>query len=207
MTTSTAASLSAVPQPRDPRGSGTGGRFAVHSRLEPTLTLPPPAPDGAVDKYGFPVVVCPLCAGAGRNGRNNIDGDMCYGCGGTGHQLAPQVSRQVVAEFSAARRAAARPHVHELKAGDTVSRPYTQLNDAHFRQVVRVLVATKHPTRFEGKKGAKQAVAFAAAVDFSDGTRDVLTTDAVYARRGSHVDPAPFVARATGDQTPPATTR
>lgn len=37
---------------------------------------------------------------------------------------------------------------------------------------------------------------FAAAVDFSDGTRDVLTTDAVYARRGAYVDPAPFVERA-----------
>lgn len=182
--------------PRAPRGSagGAGGRFAVTSRIEPALALEP-KPEG-VDKYGFPVVVCPRCAGVGRNGRNNVDGDLCYGCGGTGHTYAPDVLRDVVAEFAAARRAAARPRVRDLKVGDTISKPYAQLHEAEFKQVVRVLVAQARPTRFEGRGDSKRPVAFAAAVDYSDGTRDVVTTDTVFARRGTQVDPAPFVAQA-----------
>lgn len=197
MTTTPATDPSAALQPRTPRG-----KFAVTSRVEPELALrqEPQAAGGGVDKYGFPVVICPLCQGAGRNGRNNVDGDMCYGCGGTGHQYAAHVLRAVTSEFAAARRAATRPRVRDLKVGDTVSKPYNQLSQAEFKTVARILVASARPTRFEGRAGAKKAVAFAAAVDYSDGTRDVVTTDAVYARRGFEVDPAPFVARAIASE-------
>jgi hypothetical protein len=167
----------------------------VSSHLEPGVTLAP-APDAGVDKYGFPVVACSRCGGAGRHGANSLDGDRCYGCGGTGHRYAPGVLRDVVSQFAAAQRAAARPNVRQLKAGDTVSRPYSQLHEAHFRHVARILVAPQRPTRFEGRGDARRPVAFAAAVDYTDGTRDFVTTDAVFARRGATVDPAPFVERA-----------
>lgn len=183
---------------RVPKGSAAGGRFAVSTRVEPALALRSPARAQRLgtDKYGFPVVACTRCGGAGRHGRNTVDGDRCYGCQGTGTVLAPEVAREVVAEFAAAQRTAARPKVRDLKVGDVVSKPYTQLEDAQFRRVVRVLVAPQKPTRFEGRGDKKRPVAFAAAIDFEDGTRDVVTTDFVYARRGAQVDPAPYVARA-----------
>src|SRR5665647_3186473 len=118
---------------------------------------------------------------------------------------SPEVLRDVVAEFAAAQRAAARPRVRDIKAGDAVAKPYGQLHDAHFKKVARVLVAPQRPTRFEGNGEKKSPVAFAAAVEYTDGTRDVVTTDAVFARRGHQVDPAPFVARAT--RTPVKATR
>jgi hypothetical protein len=158
-----------------PRSSD--GRFGVTARTAPEL----------------PVVVCARCDGVGMHGSNSVDGDRCYGCGGTGHQYAPEVKRDVVAKFASAQRAAARPQVRQLKVGDSISRTYTQLADAHFKQVARILVAPQRPTRFEGRGAARRPVAFAAVVDFTDGSRDVVTTDAVYARRGAIVDPAPFV--------------
>ena len=91
-----------------------------------------------------------------------------------------------------------RPRVRDLKVGDTVSKVYAQLADADFSTVVRVPVAPQRPTQFEGRGEVKRPVAFAAAVEFDDGTREVVTTDTVYARRGATVDPKPFVARATG---------
>ena len=190
------------PLARVPKGTTTGGRFTVATRVEPQLALagrsrnPGTAPTR--DKYGFPVVVCPRCQGRGTHGHNTVDGERCYGCGGTGHTYAPEVLRDVVAEFAAAQRAAARPKVRDLKPGDVISKPYTQLEQAQFRTVVRVLVAPQKPTRFEGRGKAKRPAAFAAAIDYADGTRDVVTTDFVYARRGANVDPEPFVARATG---------
>jgi len=180
-------------QPAQPRS--LDGRFGVTARTAPELTLTP-ATDAGVDKYGFAVVVCARCDGVGMHGNNNIDGDRCYGCGGTGHQYAPEVKRDVVAKFATAQRAAARPMVRQLKVGDTISRTYSQLADAHFKQVARILVAPQRPTRFEGRGATRKPVAFAAVVDFTDGSRDVVTTDAVYARRGATVDPAPFVAMA-----------
>ena len=181
---------------RTPRGSASGGRFTVSARTEADLVLVAPQGSG-VDKYGFPVVTCQRCNGVGRHGTNTIDGDRCYGCGGTGHQYAPEVLRDVVARFAAAQRAAARPHVHDLAVGDSIARQYTQRADAKFKEVARILVAQHRPTRFKGTGAAKHPVAFAAAVDYTDGTRDVVTTDTVYARRGAVVDPAPFVAEAT----------
>ncbi len=165
------------------------------TRIEPELALD--EPERLRDRYGFPVVTCGRCAGVGRRGFNAVDGDRCYGCGGNGTVLAPEVARDVVAEFAAAQRAATRPKVRELKAGDVISKPYTNLEDAKFRHVVRVLVAPHRPTRFENREGTRRPVAFAAAIDYDDGGRDVVTTDFVYARRGSEVDPAPFVAKAT----------
>ena len=190
---------SAKAQARVPKGAATGGRFAVSTRVEPSLALR--APDRAqrqgTDKYGFPVVTCARCAGTGRFSRNDVDADRCYGCGGSGTVLAPDVAREVVSEFAAAQRAAARPKVRDIKVGDVISKPYTQLEQAQFRRVVRVLVAPQKPTRFEGRGDKKRPAAFAAAIDYEDGTRDLVTTDFVYARRGAEVDPAPFVARAT----------
>lgn len=184
-----------IDQPRQPRGATSGGQFAVTTRVEPDLALD--EPERLRDRYGFPVVTCRRCAGRGRQGYNTVDGDRCYGCGGNGTVLAPDVAREVVAEFAAAQRAAARPRVRDLKVGDIVSKPYTNLEDAKFRRVVRVLVAPHRPTRFENRDGTKRPVAFAAAIDYDNGDRDVVTTDFVYARRGSQVDPAPFVAKAT----------
>lgn len=178
-----------------PKGSATGGRFAVTTKTEPSLALAA-APPAGVDKYGFPVVTCPKCLGRGMHGYNAVDGDRCYGCGGTGHQYAPEVLRDVVAEFAAAQRAAARPRVRDLRVGDIVSKPYIQLREVSFRKVARVLVAPQKPTRFEVRGQAKKPVAFAAAIEFEDGTRDIVTTDFVYARRGAEVDPAPYVRRA-----------
>lgn len=148
------------------------------------------------DRYGFPVVECTRCSGKGRFSHNDVDGERCYGCQGAGTVLAPEVAREVVAEFAAAQRQAARPKVREVKVGDVISKPYQRLGDASFRRVVRVLVAPQKPTRFEGRGDKKRAVAFAAAIDYEDGTRDLVTTDFVYARRGAQVDPTPFVARA-----------
>ena len=182
-----------------PKGAVTGGRFTVTTRIEPALALAKPEPAG-VDKFGFPVVRCARCQGRGLHGTNTNDGDRCYGCQGTGHTYAPEVLRDVVAEFAAAQRAAARPHVRDIKAGDTVAKPYGQLHDAHFKQVARILVAPQRPTRFEGRGEKKRPVAFAAAVEYTDGSRDLVTTDAVFARRGHKVDPAPFVARASRKQ-------
>lgn len=182
---------------RVPKGAIDGGRFAVSTRHEPGIALDTPASDGAVDKYGFPVIKCHRCDGTGQYGYNTVDATKCYSCGGTGHQYTQDVLTDVVAEFAAAQRAAARPSVRELKVGDTISRQYTQLADAHFKEVARVLVAPQRPTRFEGKGPAKRPAGFVAAVEFTDGSRDVVTTDTVYARRGAVVDPTPFVKRAT----------
>lgn len=196
---SPAADRPARTQARIPKGAATGGRFAVTTRVEPSLALRAPATVRRLgtDKYGFPVVMCNRCTGQGMHGHNAVDKDRCYGCGGTGTVLAPEVAREVVAEFAAAQRAAARPKVRDIRAGDVISKPYTQLEDAAFRRMVRVLVAPQKPTRFEGRGDNKRAAAFAAAIDYEDGTRDLVTTDFVYARRGATVDPAPFVARAT----------
>lgn len=197
---SSSADSKASRQARIARGVSAGGRFTVTSRVEPGLQLQArerAAQQVTRDKYGFPVVACTRCSGRGRFSHNDVDADRCYGCGGNGTVLAPEVAREVVAEFSAAQRAAARPKVRDIKAGDIVSKPYQRLEDASFRRVVRVLVAPQKPTRFEGRGDKKRAVAFAAAIDYEDGTRDLVTTDFVYARRGAEVDPAPFVARAT----------
>lgn len=193
-----------VPRARVPKGApaGTGGRFTVTTRVEPALALMNGSSSG-VDRYGFPVVVCARCDGRGRHGHNAVDADRCYGCGGTGHQYTPDVLRGVVAEFSAAQRAAARPHVSDLRVGDSVSRLYTQLSEAQFKHVAKVLVSGHRATRFEGNGEGRRPVAFAASVEYTDGTRDAVTTDAVYARRGHHVDPAPFVARASRKTTGP----
>lgn len=118
-----------------------------------------------------------------------------------------RVARAVGAPFAAVRRAAARPRVRDLRPGDVVSRPYGQLHEAHFRTVARVLVRTDRPTRFApvNRPGRpRRPVGFMAAIDYDDGGRDVVTTDAVYARRGAHIDPSPTSnapSRAQGHET------
>lgn len=37
-----------------------------------------------VDGLGFEVCTCGRCGGSGRYSFNQVDGDRCYGCGGTG---------------------------------------------------------------------------------------------------------------------------
>lgn len=165
------------------------------SRTESGTRLPAPVQAGT-DRYGFPLVVCTRCNGRGTHSHNSVEGSRCYGCQGVGKVLAPWVAKDIVAEFAAAQRSAGRPRVRELKIGDTISRPYADLPDARFRTVARVLVATHCPTKYQRTEHGRVPVAYAAAVDFTDGTRDVVTTDFVYARRGAQVDPTPYVDRA-----------
>lgn len=40
----------------------------------------------ATDANGFEIQTCTRCGGCGRYSYNQMDGDRCYGCGGTGKQ-------------------------------------------------------------------------------------------------------------------------
>lgn len=62
---------------------------------------------------------CGRCAGCGRYSYNQIDGDRCYGCGGSGKVLTPQAKR-VKARVVAERESFCRVSPPELKVGDVI---------------------------------------------------------------------------------------
>lgn len=64
---------------------------------------------------GFEIESCGRCGGCGRYSYNSIDGDRCYGCGGTGVRLTKR-GRVAKAFFEAMRDAKA----EDVKVGDLI---------------------------------------------------------------------------------------
>ena len=79
----------------------------------------------AFTREGFPLVTCTRCGGTGRYSFNQIDGDKCYGCSGTGYQLH-RGAKAAHAAYTAAAKAAFRPTAAHLQVGDVILERYTE---------------------------------------------------------------------------------
>lgn len=187
-------------RPRVPAGVAAGGRYTAAARPEPPLDLraKPPADPSTDDQYGFPTIACPRCGGTRESAYNPVTKTRrCFKCNGTGRAYERGVVERAVAEFCAARMAATRPQVRDLRVGDAVSLRYEDLRSAQWFKVAGVLVYPNRPTKFaSGDTGRRRPIAYAAVVELDDGSAIQTTTDTVVARRGADVDPTPYVERA-----------
>jgi len=195
----TSSRQSAARARRVSRGVSEGGQFTTAERREARVRLADAQLDTQPDADGFPTVECAHCSGTGRAKFNRDAGhDRCFVCDGSGRRHPRGPVQDAVAAFARARASAARPKAWQVRAGDEVSPVYAEYGKAQWGRVQKVLVARARPVRFEGEGAARKPVAWPALVVLEDGRQLRVTTDTVLARRGAHVDPAPFVARALG---------
>jgi len=75
-------------------------------------------------REGFPLSTCTRCGGTGRYSFNQIDGDRCYGCSGSGYQIH-KAAKAAHAEYAKAAKAAFRPTAAHLSVGDVILEHYT----------------------------------------------------------------------------------
>lgn len=73
------------------------------------------------DKFGFPIVTCYRCGGSGRFSFNQITGDRCFGCNGSGVcWKRGKVAKAAVAYHEALRKAKS-PVVRDLVKGQVIA--------------------------------------------------------------------------------------
>lgn len=162
------------------------------------------------DRYGFPTKVCSRCGGTGRYSYNPIDGDRCYGCNGTKVQYGRKVAA-IVTEFREAQKRLHRPSAKDLAVGDRVS--FDHGRGATFRIVTAVddtgetcgyshdygVCKEEHPDAHWADYAdlpCYRVTATRLVVTFDDGTEERVNGNTT-ARRKGHVDPTPYVERAT----------
>ena len=68
----------------------------------------------------FPTRCCSRCGGSGRYSYNSMHGDRCYGCNGTGRQLAGKKAGAIAAEVQDRIRRAKEPQISGLAPGDLI---------------------------------------------------------------------------------------
>lgn len=155
-----------------------------------------------VDRYGFPVRECTRCGGCGQYSFNPMHGTVCFKCSGTGLQHSTKRVRDAYAEFNAARRAAVRPTLAGVEAGDQITFDLTYngiRSDADFQTVAAITVTPKRcGSSLIGTDESQRVYHYEHAVSFTDGSHRVTSGNVIVGRRGVKVDPAPFVAKATG---------
>lgn len=145
-----------------------------------------------VDKYGFAIRECRRCGGSGRYSYNTIDGDRCYGCGGTGWQHTPKASKAYLA-WVAACKAARQPVGADLLPGDLV-RDYHAPKSEPFAKVVAV---AHDPYEWAGHSNRPDGTRF----NIMTGVTIILDDGRIWrhracslVRRKRNVPAAPFLA-------------
>lgn len=142
----------------------------------------------------FPTKPCGRCGGCGHYSYNQIDGDRCYGCGGTGRAWATRKVADAVEIYRTAVRRQREPLVSQLAGGDEVLASLS----ATVRKGDR-WVAVAHVERTGdvcGWSGAEHTPSsWYHVVTLEDGTSRRLPGNQIVRRRMREpLDPAPFLA-------------
>lgn len=158
-------------------------------------------PTTSTDHYGFPVRTCTRCGGSGQHSFNMIDGNVCYGCNGTGSQHPRGKVADAYIAFVEARRRHTQALVNRLAPGDVVTnwtdRPRA---DAVWRTVATITVDESQPCAWQIVDGVRSPSGYRTTVTYTDGTSETMSGNMVIRRQGT-VDPAPFVAAATATRS------
>ena len=137
-------------------------------------------------KEGFPMQVCKRCHGSGRYSFNTITGDRCFGCLGSGKQIAKRASDGYNA-YQDYKKSLAKPTVKNLSVGD-------QIAHDHNWKVVVSLVETDEVCG-ELKSGNNPIVYdYFWIVELEDGTKLKDNGNLVVRRRVGKYDAQPFLA-------------
>mgnify|MGYP001399053278 CR=1 FL=1 len=140
------------------------------------------------DRYGFPIKSCARCGGTGHYAYSSMAGTVCFGCGGTGWQIAGRRAAAAHKEFMDAQRRARQPVAIDLQPGDRVTRDCGMMacrprKNAVWRIVERVVPDTPG----------------AVIVHYTDGTEHRVDEHELY-MRDTQIDPAPYVQKAMARQ-------
>lgn len=165
------------------------------------------------DKFGFLLRTCTRCGGTGKFSYNQLHGDRCYGCGGTGWQHKAGRNAKAAAEYRAAVQAQREATSARLAAGDVIAVA------GAWRTVEAVEVDYSSPRGWVGRYadeldgteriadergpvatfGARPSVyveaAWACTITLDGGERIASGTNAVHRRRGMP-DVAPYLQAA-----------
>lgn len=131
---------------------------------------------------------CTRCGGSGRYSFNALDGDRCYGCGGTGVQIARK-HRDMYNVWVKARREAREPTYGQLRAGDQIARGP---KGARYWATVASVQIDREQVMGRSRTGGESAewidTAWACVVRFMDGDLLKAHTDGLCRRRTTTAD-------------------
>lgn len=153
------------------------------------------------DRYGFPIKTCSRCGGTGRHSFNLIDGDRCYGCGGTGKVYANAKVKAARAALSEAIRTARECVSDALVAGDEIldKRPEARLPNGNYPWVrIAAIERTDRACRWDTTGGRHTPNAWFLRVTLADGRvlEDFHGAMIVRRRQQQDIDVRPFLAMA-----------
>ena len=127
--------------------------------------------------------VCTRCGGTGRYSFNQIDGDRCYGCSGSGQQITRK-QRDMYNVWVKARREAREPTYGQLKAGDQIARGP---KGARYWATVQSVQIDREQVMGRSRTGGESAewidTAWACVVRYTDGDLESAHTGALCRRR------------------------
>ena len=121
---------------------------------------------------------CGRCGGSGRYSFNQMDGDRCYGCSGSGVQIVPK-HRKMADEWFKAMREVKRPVVGDLAVGDQVAR------DGQWVAVTSITVDEQVPRSSTMKDGEWVATSYMAVVRYADGDLQHTSTSSIVRRKAT----------------------
>ncbi|MGK2898576.1 MAG: hypothetical protein ACSLE9_07795 [Burkholderiaceae bacterium] len=118
----------------------------------------------------YPRKSCTRCGGIGRYSYNQLDGERCYGCGGTGRQLASRKVEAIAAEYETWARRQKRPTWADVQVGDRVVADFGSSKVAGV-PFVEVTALERHADEVRGWSGVEQTpTAWAITVTLADGS-------------------------------------
>ena len=137
-------------------------------------------------KEGFPMQVCKRCQGSGRYSFNTRDGDRCFGCVGSGKQIAERASDAYNA-YQDYKKSLAKPTVKNLAVGD-------QIAHDHNWKVVVSLIETDEVCGSHRVNNEPPIYDYFWIVELEDGTKLKNSCNLVMRRRVTKYDVQPFLA-------------
>lgn len=137
-------------------------------------------------REGFPMETCRRCDGSGRYSFNTRDGDRCFGCAGSGKQIAQRASDAFNA-YQDYKKSLAKPTVKNLSVGD-------QIAHDHNWKVVTSLIETDEVCGYLKSGNNPIVYNYFWIVELEDGTKLKDSCDLVVRRRVAKYDAEPFLA-------------
>ena len=143
----------------------------------------------------FPTTECGRCGGSGRYSYNQIDGDRCYGCGGTGKAYASKKIAEAAAAYNEALKSAKQPVAKNLAVGDKV------LDDLSYRAdgsqqwtTVTDIVVTDEVCGWSGVE--RTPTSWYLMITLATGTVRKINGSTIVRRHSGSIDLTPFLEMA-----------
>ena len=151
----------------------------------------------SVNKYGFPLVTCYRCAGAGRFGPTSVEGGRCFGCAGSGIRVKRGKATKAWTAFVTAHHRFREPTPVDIEVGQRIAK--------YLGEQFRTVAATRWVMGRRSAGGSTigsgdNAVTSSRPhieVEFTFDNGDVerwVSNQTI--RRAGTVDPAPYLAQA-----------